>query len=717
MRRFYVALLVCGIAACSNGNNNPDGGGGTSGGTCAADPDYNLATAIALTSGKAVTGQICPKGDLDFYTITVPAGSNLITVSAGYGVNATNVQLLVQLLNADGMTRVDNESLIADSMPDDLKSQLDTTFKVPQPGTYVIMLRDYNNAQVDLKHTYSLTATVATDPDTHEPDDTMGAAKAGTGVGWFAYQNDVDYYDVTTTAAQPLVQFNLNVPMSSTLAAIYQLVDSSGNMLFEGTVPPGAPLTSLHYVGAPGTYYVILTPQPGKAPDYAAADGYTIQLNPLAESDPNEPPGRNDEGSTATCLQSGDTGACAGTVFNNAHKEWTVTGRVAESSDRDIYRFNFDPNATDTGVITITASMNATSPISLAADLLVPDESSPCAKDSDCVGLAACNTDSDCVDTSHICQNDLYDSCPTKGQPCNRCYGSHLCIPGATGAKVCGYIQYTLHNPANTAPPNQVITAQPLFKKGEPYYVVVHSYDVNAYDYNNDYTLKVDVDAEPDTATDGSFTASARDNFYDPYRLTKDDLSFDLSTSASQAKDVTAQIAAGTPITGHISYHYDEDWYVFNVPAACTPGMDCGLRWQYTQPGPSNMRVGFFIYRASDMRAGGAFGYRGTDAQAPPMLTMPVTQVYGWDGTAGDTDCSQCALSRHDDAMSGGPPARYYIQVMDLSDSGHWDTTNAYSFSLVLGSESLGCPATCRVYMGECGVDPSSACNPSLSFP
>jgi hypothetical protein len=649
-----------------------------------------------------VTGQICPVSDLDYYAITVPTGSNLVTVSAGYGTTMTAVQLVVQLLTPDGMTRIDD---LADTVPDDHLSQLDTTFRVPAPGNYLLLLRDFNNANVDLRHDYSLTASVASDPDTHEPNDTIATAKpADAQPGWFSYHGDVDYFSVTTTSAQPLIQFKLNVPAGSPIAAVYRLLDGQGNPVASGTVPPGGPLDSLRRVPAVGTYYVELRGDPTKPPSYAAGAGYTIELRPLAESDPSEPPGRNDTAATASCLSgSGTCGSYTGTSLQFPAK----VGRIAESADYDIYRFNVSASVTQAAVVQIAATMNVVTPLALAADLLVPDESTSCTQDTECFGLGLCQKDPDCEETSHYCISMPVASCPN-GQPCKRCAGANLCIPGATGATRCGYWQDLEHIDSNAPLQNgvsRVATAQPLFKPG-PYYVAVHSYqDVN-YDYSHDYTLTVSVDPEPDAA-DASETPSDRDNIYSPYATP------DYPLIVSRAKDISSQIASGTPVSGHISYQHDEDWYIFSAPPTCTQGSNCGFQFEYTQPGPANIRLGIYMY-GSDGSGFGSWGYTG--ATDPLMLTSSVTDIQGDGTTADPTDCRECTLSRAPDWTSATPP-QYYLRVVDLSQSGRWDVNPSHGYSFRLIQASVGCPATCRVYMGMCGKDPSPQCNPTLSFP
>src|SRR5262249_20593097 len=155
------------------------------------------ATAIAY-GGMPILAQICPRTDTDWYSITVPAGSNLLDVSAAYPTTAvTKVALAVQVYAQDGKTPIPKAGL-TDGNPNDGKSSLKSTFKVPMPGTYLISVRDAKDGASDSNNSYVLTLGTAADPDTHEPNDTAMQAKAtDSNPGFIAYQGDLDYFSLT----------------------------------------------------------------------------------------------------------------------------------------------------------------------------------------------------------------------------------------------------------------------------------------------------------------------------------------------------------------------------------------------------------------------------------------------------------------------------------------------------------------------------------------
>ena len=85
---FFLRLLLTGILTASigcNGDGDTSAVDGSvdsdSASPCPWDEDDTPQTAGALTLGGAVEGYICPKGDQDWYKLTIPAGVDLVTVN------------------------------------------------------------------------------------------------------------------------------------------------------------------------------------------------------------------------------------------------------------------------------------------------------------------------------------------------------------------------------------------------------------------------------------------------------------------------------------------------------------------------------------------------------------------------------------------------------------------------------------------------------------
>ena len=83
-------------------------------------------------------------------------------------------------------------------------------------------------------------------------------------------------------------------------------------------------------------------------------------------------------------------------------------------------------------------------------------------------------------------------------------------------------------------------------------------------------------------------------------------------------------------VTGWISYQTDEDWYSFQHPC---PGENCGLSFQWVQPGPSNVQVAFYMLN-QDLTVHESFAYGGT-----MPTTAPVTSTFA------NASCSQCSFA------------------------------------------------------------------------
>jgi hypothetical protein len=617
-------------------------------GNCIEDNASDSMTAIALMSGMKATGMICPKGDLDYYSIDVPAGNTLIDVSVGFPSSVTKVNLEVQLYGPDGMTPTPNGNLIG-------KSKVGSTLLAPTPGKYFISVRDAMNSSSDSLNSYVITATPAMDPDTHEPNDTLMTAKApDANQGWFAYLGDVDVFKATVPPGNQLIRIDLENPPTSKTPVHYQVQDSMGNPIVVGDAPPAAMMyDAIHPVGGPGDYYVLLS-GPAGPPDRSMNTPYRLMVSALPEKDGNEP---NNDGAHATPL--------AGAAFSggNSVTYGQASGSIGALGDRDFFKLDSSNGLTQAGVLVATASIGAT-PMVLALDVLVPEPNSPCTKDTDCAALnIPCQDDGDC-ELSHTClQADSYAFC--KNPPCRLCVGGSACVPAfANGPMVCAANQFNMHSDMGGGA-QKLSTAVPIITGGT-HYVVVHEFGDDMFDYGTSYTLDVNVVPEPDP---NDATIASRNNFYNPYPTQMDDIT--PAKSQKRAIDVSAAFLAGTTFNGYISYASDEDWYSFNHPC---PGMDCGIVFNFTNPGPSPVGMRFFMLQ-DDLTTHETFAYLGN---LPTMAPVPGTFGTG-------SDCHQCSFA------AKGYMGKYYMQIRGTGAS-TWDVGHPYSWSATV---TPGCPATC----------------------
>lgn len=665
------ALLAGAGAGCGGADGSAGDDAGADNGTCLLPANaHGPASAVAL-DGNTASGQLCVRGQQNWYSLTLPDGINLLDVSAGYPGALTRVAIVAQLFSADGQTAVANGDL-SDPRTGVRKGAVSTTLKVPQAGKYLMVVRDGTGSASDTLNSYVLTVAFAADPDTHEPNDVpMQAHPADALPAWLAYRNDHDLYQVAVPANNLLLGVRLANPMASQKVLHYALKDSTAAIVAEGDTVPApmaAEVNRLLPTAAAATYYLDVSCNDGSPPDRRPASGYTVALTAHPELDPNDQPTRNDRGVGATCLGPvGGDGSC-GALYSGPRAGWHNKGQIGSLGDRDFFRFSVAPGTTP-AIVEINATIGAT-PMQLAVDLLVPHAASPCTKDNECAAVnLPCKVDSDC-EMSHSClPASDYPFC-AKGTQCRLCAGASACVPvdKASGATVCAIPQYLVHDKDGS---HAVRTAQPLFGSGVVY-VVVHDYQDDAFDYGNDYSIDVSAYPEPDPG-DQSSNPKLRNNFYNPYPLQDDDL----RPSMDRARDISAALTGGQTVTGYISYSSDEDWYTFKHPC---PKMDCGLLWEFTQPGPSPMRAAFLM-RRDDQGLHESWTYSGPTAT--DKLPGPVTATFG------GGDCHECSFAS---ARYNG--AQYYLQVRAVGGQ-HFDASGRGQYGFRLKAVTAGCPANC----------------------
>jgi len=672
-------------------------------GACVADLSTGPESATPLALDSKAVGMVCPPGDQDFYAVQVGAGMNLLDVDLAYPA-FNKVSLRAVLYQADGVTEVPN-GLASDSNTSDGKSAVVTTFSVPKPDAYLLRVDDAKGTGADNVNSYVLQVSAAADPDTHEPNDSAAQAKPADGQpGFFSSAGDVDVYSVTLAPTDGLLKLVVSNPLAAKAEIDYEVADSAGKLLGTGQVPPAAtPLDLTQAAPATGTLFVSFHYPTGSAPDRQPEAGYTVTLAGLPETDANEIPIRNDTPATATCL-AGAGSPCAATFASSLVSFKTQTGSIGSRGDRDLFFFR----ATAAPAVVEAVLRIPSTPMDIALDVLEPDLATPCTKDSDCKVLAgSCQTDDDC-ELSHHCVAASAGACATT--TCRQCLGAGLCLalPDNPGKSACGVTLYTVRDADGTATGsdglNLLRTAQPVFNVG-PVYLVVHDSEDNQYDRAASYTLDVRVAPEPDPM-DNSTDPAARNNYYNPYPLQ----TTNLEPNQARAKDINAQITAGTSVSGYISYQSDEDWFWFNHPC---PGKDCGLVFEWVQPGPSAVRP-VFMMRRSDLVLHESWTYSGT-----MPTTAPITDNFG------DGDCTECsfASAKHvassaTDAASPAAPYKYYLQVRDAG-ADDWDFSTDGRYQFRLKTVTPGCPASCSEDpSGQCGCycKAQNRCPPALDL-
>jgi hypothetical protein len=664
-----VLVVLAPLQGCSSssGSSSSDGGATVS---CSSNVGNSSGNPVTITSGQTNTGMLCYQGVSNWFVIDVPAGNTLLDVAAGYPATAmTQVDLDIKVYfhtNSTTLTLV--QDLLASTEADagTGPGAIKTTLLVATPGQYYIQAADAHNQNSDQTNSYSLTVGYATDPDTHEPNDTTAMAKPADGKpGWLAYQGDLDVFSTSAASASDLLALGIVNPASAPAPISYVVTDSSGATLATGSAPPSAKtFSTVLEITKAGTCYVTLSYPAGTVPSRAASDGYTLTFGSMSNPDTID----NHTIATAVC-PGGGSGPCTMAYTGSPITLPPQMSFLSVPGQSDYYRVDVTSGAALVLEMDLTSS---SSTVQYALDLLTPDPGSACQTDSDCKALdQTCTKDTDC-ELSHSClAAGQSQFCPTSGVACQLCEGAGLCIPNGSGGGVCAAAQFLSafspgQKPSGAA---NVSTAQPLFSNATSYYVRVHDATNVNYDDKNPYTLTLKMVQEPDPY-DQSTTAAQRNNFYNPYPTAMTDRSPD----KMRAVPLTlAQAEAG--VTGFISYQTDEDW--FSLPAFCNPdgGTNCGIDFQWVQP-VSGVKVAVFILSADTLLPEESFAYSGT---VPPA--SPVT------GNLDNSTCSSCSF--------GTVGKGVYVQITDIHEKA-WDYSSGAKYSFKVTSVTPGCPSVCN---------------------
>jgi hypothetical protein len=94
--------------------------------------------AVALTYGTELTGRdICPAGDVDYYAFAGDAGDTILADIDAWATGSALDSYLI-LYGTDGITELTHNDDF-----DGLDSQI--VYTLPAPGTYHLMVREYNH--------------------------------------------------------------------------------------------------------------------------------------------------------------------------------------------------------------------------------------------------------------------------------------------------------------------------------------------------------------------------------------------------------------------------------------------------------------------------------------------------------------------------------------------------------------------------------------------
>jgi len=670
------ASLLLLLAGCPSGPVDSDTGEGTDLGplACAWDTDDLPASAGELVLDTLTQGTICPRGDQDWYRITLPNSDRLLDVSLTIDAPIAPLELTWSLWDSSGAHLLDGpaaDEAARAGRPLRVTHGVDT-------NALLLQVHDITGVAEDPSHPYQLKVMSAPDLDAHEPnnDDAHATPLASNALtGRISARGDEDWYrlDVPDHGV-------LTASLSSAVAD-YQprlrLVDPAGvehtsAVNLSGTVSP----TDLRWVLAldqPGAWFLVVDDDDQRDDDRDVP--YTLQASLRSDPDVHEP---NDHPDLATDL--GASG-CAATWSAST----SAQGTLASTGDVDWYQLSLSGDCSG-GVLEATLDFAGSPalPADLLAELRLVHEApgSACSLDQDCQVLATpCSSDASCEHLGSRCL-------PSEGA----CAGAGFCLP----TSVCA-----ANEVVETAPggdPGGLRLLAPL-TAADTVWLAVADNRGDAFAPDNDYVLSVRTLADPDpNEPNDVFTArpptSSEAGMQTPRAV-------ELPVHDCVPPTDPIELAAWVPdccddttwVSGAVAWKYDQDWFRYAHPC---PGGDCMVRVRYqADPGPVDLFMQ--VFRGNSLWFDGLAAT--VDLPAQPALA-------GSYGGLADTDTCFYASQKHT-----GAPFWYYLAIRDtirLSDSqpqgGRWDADPLQGYRVCVEKIADGCATPCTLYTDGCGT-------------
>lgn len=660
-------------------------------GKCQIDKNIDFDTSSELAADTQIEGYICPKTDRDYYKVTVPAGGKLLKLSLAYVTTAPKLNMTYTIFDSSTPPKP------VETAAPGIFNKFDAVHCVA-PGTYYLMLQDGGDDAYDIKNTYTLKYTTASDKDTNEPNDDAAQATAlsGSATGYISCQGDKDYFKVNVGADQ-LFKIALQPAKATPVDLKYSVYDSTNTLVGTDAIPDGskadAKLEVLQAVPKAGAYTIVIEDKDG---DEADADtSYTLTVSTAPEQDPQDKGTRNDTPATATVV-----GASGG----------TFTGQIGSKGDVDWFVINGLSGATvnNPGVMEVILSTPAgQQALDPSFSIIYSDSGSACTKDTCCTVLAktACQDDVDCFRKTYTCINKGDNFCldkdcspnATVGCPTEKaCAGATSCLPN----KFCG-AEHAFRVGRNKTTASTVLTSQLLIHPG-PWYVRVSDQQDDEYEHGRNYTVSIKVQMDPDGAKelDTELFADRCWLVANISEETRTEWEWKRHVVQAKTKIAAKQIALDQWVQGYLSYEGDIDFY--GLPNPC-PGADCTLSIDY-QPGPGCPSSGAPLRHCQDANKlknamGLEFLYtiRRTDDEAEGWTGFSAkageSGVWGADGSP-----PLCVYSYKN---HGSSP--YYITVEDMGQN-FWSWSCYYRFRIRKVAD--GCASPCKTHpvSGNCGA-------------
>ena len=657
---------------------------------CELDLNVDTAGAATLTPATAVEAVLCPAFDQDYFAFDVVDPGTIVSIDLSMATAITRLDPAYRLVKDDGSAEGGPTPFAAEDPDDVSPTDFTASHRIEEAGRYYVVVYDAGVADdgFDVVNPYSLTLTLATDPDTNEPNNTDDTATVvpvdGTPVtGAIGTNGDEDWYAIDVAAGARFVDVLVTANADSDVVHEAVLFGSDGTSeILSGLVDVADEADEtvvtrrlrIRVAGAERSFLRVRDSS-GARSDLSATGSYTVEIEDLTNPDVNETASGNDDAATATRVTSGAE----------------LTASLATTADQDTYRIaagTFSPASP--GVLLVTVEMAAVDVTKFRPQLTILGENPEAnAAGQACVaGCAACD--------QNVCKS--------------------------------ARLQRFIRGPGFR-------TAYPL-RSNKEVLVVINEFGDDAFQLDG-YTIRFEVIADPDPGERGDDFLIANLEFAG--FANGADLSRQFNESKPRARalttsyppvctgdgdpagclpmidvpapvdgidpDLTSTVdcsAAGTgdqtvTATGRLSYDGDRDYFSVNIPAEGYWALD----FRYSASGAANTPVELAMF----VHAGGVIGNtleaeqtQGNcrDTSECPVGSICVDNSCWAESTSNPTFSNRVFPAAGECSFVSVADRGERPLILEVTDNGinDFDTALTYSFQLTI---KCGCPTSCNV--------------------
>lgn len=332
--------------------------------SCALDLNVDTIGALPLVDG-AGSGILCPAFDQDFFAFDVAAPGTIVTVTLSMSTALSRVNPAYRLIRDDGTPEGAPTPFAA--ADEDRSAGEPTNFsashRIEEAGRYFVLVfdRQFVEDAFDISNPYTLTVTLAPDPDAHEPNNEPTTATPlppdAPLFGQIATTGDEDWFVIELPAATPILDLRLAAAADDDLAHEVQVFSEdaqtvviAGVAVVDEDDPANEALRLRTRPSPAATVYVRVRAQDGRAASASPTASYALTLSLLEDPDDNEGVVGNDLATTATRVTSGTT----------------LTAAIASTADQDHYRLSPGARSRDApGVLIVGVEFAGVDPTDL----------------------------------------------------------------------------------------------------------------------------------------------------------------------------------------------------------------------------------------------------------------------------------------------------------------------------------------------------------------